>query len=368
MKRIGRIVLYLLGGMLVLVLAAAGISYISNRGLEPLPERTEVLTELDKARLAEAQQLKSEMGEQVWPGWGDSEIPLLVWNRDYSFLTVDSQLPPPWEPAAGDDYYGETYFRRPSEDPQNFAVQVGDQWVGSMATKGEMDAFIFEMIGDSVPEFLQPVVPYRLLIQSSEVQISALLHESFHAFQAQAAPRRLEAAEAVHSRGEAYWQIDEGQQADWEAEIGLLEQALAAESDAEARRLAGEFLAARSQRRAAPGLTSALIDYERQLEWEEGLAKYVELAIWRAAARAEGYQPRPELDEDPDFHSYQNYDQRWSQEVDQMARQASRPGETRFYYTGMAQAMLLDRLLPGWQARALEPDTWLEALLAEAAG
>lgn len=368
MKKIGRIVLYLLGGLLALLLVGAGISYLSNRGLQPLPEQTEILTPLDKARLAEAQQLKSELGEQVWPGWGEREIPLLVWNRDYSFLAGEIDPPPPWEPVPGDDFYGQTYYRRPSVDPQNFAEQVGDRWVGSMGTKGEMDAFVFEMIGESVPEPLQPVVPYRLLIQSSEVQISGLLHESFHAYQAMTAPRRLEAAEAVHGRGEAYWQVDEGQRANWEAEIALLEQALAAESEAETRRLAGEFLAARNQRRAAPELTSSLIDYERQLEWEEGLAKYVELAIWRAAAQDGQYQPRPELAEDPDFTGYQNFNRRWSQEVDQMVRQAGREGETRFYYTGMAQAMLLDRLLPGWHSRALEPDTWLEELLAEAAG
>jgi hypothetical protein len=49
-----------------------------------------------------------------------------------------------------------------------------------------------------------------------------------------------------------------------------------------------------------------------------------------------------------------------------MKRQAGREGEARFYYTGMAQAMLLDRLLPGWKTRALSRDIWLETLLAEA--
>jgi hypothetical protein len=32
----------------------------------------------------------------------------------------------------------------------------------------------------------------------------------------------------------------------------------------------------------------------------------------------------------------------------------------------MAQATLLDRLLPGWKARALSEGVWLETLLAEA--
>jgi len=32
----------------------------------------------------------------------------------------------------------------------------------------------------------------------------------------------------------------------------------------------------------------------------------------------------------------------------------------------MAQALLLDRLLPGWKSRAFEDDVWLENLLMEA--
>ena len=71
--------------------------------------------------------------------------------------------------------------------------------------------------------------------------------------------------------------------------------------------------------------------------------------------------------DDPDFKGYATFERRWSQEIGQMARQATREGEPRFYYTGMAQAMLLDRLLPGWKDRILSEDVWLETLLAEAA-
>ena len=51
---------------------------------------------------------------------------------------------------------------------------------------------------------------------------------------------------------------------------------------------------------------------------------------------------------------------------------SKREGETRFYYTGMAQAMLLDQLLrdrqqPTWKSMALSEDIWLEMLLTEAA-
>jgi hypothetical protein len=153
---------------------------------------------------------------------------------------------------------------------------------------------------------------------------------------------------------------------EWREEIDLLVGALEAGSDEEVTALARQFLERRALRRVAGGLSAALIDYERQLEWEEGLAKYVELAIWREAYNAGEYEPLPDVAGDPDFKAYGSFKQRWSQEIGQLRRQAAREGETRFYYTGMAQAMLLDRLLPGWKDRALSKDIWLEMLLAEA--
>jgi hypothetical protein len=38
-------------------------------------------------------------------------------------------------------------------------------------------------------------------------------------------------------------------------------------------------------------------------------------------------------------------------------------GEMRFYYSGMAQAVLLDSLLPSWNKRTHKPD-FLEELLS----
>lgn len=58
----------------------------------------------------------------------------------------------------------------------------------------------------------------------------------------------------------------------------------------------------------------------------------------------------------------------WSAQLDEVTRTAGREGETRFYYSGMAQAVLLDRLLPDWKERAFEPDSMLEDLLRDGVG
>jgi len=40
--------------------------------------------------------------------------------------------------------------------------------------------------------------------------------------------------------------------------------------------------------------------------------------------------------------------------------------EKRFYYSGMAQAFLLDRLSPGWKQQILSPGVFQEDLLRRA--
>jgi hypothetical protein len=373
-KRGFRVLALFAGGSLLLCAIVAALSAASNRSLPTGPGETDRLSSLDQARLAEALHLKQALGERVWPGWGRADIPVLIWIGDHSLLVGHPAPPAGWEPVPGDAFQGQPYYRRATGEPQNFAIRVGDRWVASMAAKWEVDAFMIEMIGDTLPPPLRPVFPYRLLIQPSEVQISGVLHESFHVYQAQVSPARLEEAEKAHSRGKQYWQVDAAMRQAWRLEIDLLASALEAESSQEAAALVRRFLDQRAQRRAAHGaahgaahdLDAALIDYERQLEWEEGLAKYVELATWREAYAATDYEPLPAMADDPDFGRYATFPRRWSQEIGQMKRQASREGETRFYYTGMAQAMLLDRLLPGWQERIWANGVWLETLLAEA--
>jgi hypothetical protein len=365
-KRGLRALAFAAGGMVLLCMVAAALSALSNRNLPTGPEVTDRLDPLDKARLAETLHLKQELGENVWPGWGKADIPVLLWMGDDAFLVGYPDPPAAWEPVPGDAFQGQVYFYRPANEPQNFAVRVGDRWVASMATKWETDAFVIEMIQSALPSPLKPLFPYRLLIQPSEVQMAGVLHESFHVYQAQIAPTRLGEAEEAHRNGERYWEVDAAMHEDWKQEIDMLARALKAGSDKEATALARQFLEQRERRRAAHGIGAVLIDYERQLEWEEGLAKYVELATWREAYSTGGYEPLLAMAGDPDFQGYATFGRHWSQEIGQMKRQAAREGETRFYYTGMAQAALLDRLLPGWKKQIWPDGVWLETLLAEA--
>ena len=132
--------------------------------------------------------------------------------------------------------------------------------------------------------------------------------------------------------------------------------ALRAPTDAAARESARAFLDTRRGRRQASRLSADLVAYERDLEWEEGLAKHVEIKFHEVAA-AHGWSGYPA---GAPF---------WQEELARVdGRLSERGGDYRFYLSGMAQARLLDRLAPGWTARALAEDVSLEELLAEAVG
>ena len=217
---------------------------------------------------------------------------------------------------------------------------------------------------------LNVIAPYRLMWKTimgdTETAIGALEHESFHAFQGALAPLRLAEAEAAN-RSESEYPWDNAALGEaWKHETGLLVEAIRASSNEEAAKLVRQFLAQRDERRATAELSQELRSYERQREWLEGLAKYAELSIQRIAAETPGYTPVTALGADPDFKAYTTREQYWSAQLGEVTRTAGRAGETRFYYSGMAQAVLLDRLLPGWKERAFEPDVTLEDLLREA--
>ncbi len=380
-RRMVIVALLIVPALCLLVLA---LSWLSNLGAPSEAQTADRLSELDKARLAEALHLRASLGDQVWPGWGAASIPSIVYNEAYAFLvglpdpddgwlTVPRrrQEGGPWERVPGDDFLGQPYYRQPlpaaGPTPQNFTVLVGDAWASSFMTRGWMLASLNRQVRDD----FSPLFPHwlftRQAVGGSDGYIAGLLHEAFHAHAGSVVPQRLAAAENAVRRSEpAYPWEDETLRADWQAELDLLRQALRAQSDAEAAELARQFVQQRATRRQAGGLSPSLVEYERWREWAEGLAKYAELAIWQAGYETPAYQPIASIEADSDFEGYAGFPRRWQNELNTLTRRAGDRGDGRFYYTGMAQAFLLDRLAPGWKTRAFEDGVWLDDLLAAA--
>jgi hypothetical protein len=357
--------LTIVAGIVISCIVLALIGYSSNQKLPTGPEITDRMDPLDKIRLAEALHLKAELGDQIWPGYASMDAPVIIWNEEYEFLFGVSEPPLDWELVPDDTFDGQPYFRRSAEDSQNFAVRVGDQWAASIFTKYLVDFGLISAIQGLLPPVIADVFPYRIFIQPSELQISTVQHEYFHVVQAELAFEKFAAADDIYGLGERYWPLDSEMQSAWKNEIDLLIKAVQTSNDGDAKELTRQFLAARDQRREDIGLDATLIDYERQFEWLEGTAKFAEMFSWQEASQNHGYISLPEMATDPDFKDYETFDSRWDQEMAQTRRQAREEGDVRFYYTGMLQAFLLDRLLPNWKDRIMEEGVYLEDLLRQ---
>jgi hypothetical protein len=147
--------------------------------------------------------------------------------------------------------------------------------------------------------------------------------------------------------------------------VALLQSALATSDGATRRDLVRQFLRKREERRRRFNLDQAQLDFERQTEWLEGLAKYAELESWRLAATS-GRRPLEEMRADPQFHGYSGYDAQWRTERMNMRIGLNVHGDMPFYYTGAMQARLLDTLRPGWKEGFVESERHLEEMLGEA--
>jgi hypothetical protein len=383
----GRIMLLAAGGLLGLCLLLAGVSALVNQSFPRRSPVVERLSEFDKARIAETIHLRQTLGAEVLPGWDQAKIPVILYNEEYAFL-IGVQDPPDgwvsvpsgrqagaaWERVPDDTALGEPYYRQPLMEgvgPQNFTTQIGEHYSANLMTLDWFRIALAEQFRADLPAPLKPVFPYKiatnLFMPGSDRWGTALLHEAAHAYQGILAGERLEAGEqAGQQRADRYPYEDEAFKEDWQTELNLLNEALRAGTDDEAHALAEDFLAQRSARRQRAGLPADLIDYERHREWVEGIGKYAEFSSYRLAATTPGYKPIESVASDPEFHGYQSYSQHWNNEVNQIRLMAGADGDGRFYYTGMAQAVLLDRLATGWKARLFEDDIWLEDLLAQA--
>ena len=383
-KRKRRIFITIILILTTLCLLLVAVSVLSNSLAPSASEVVDHLDDLQKAQIAEMLHLRRIVGSEIWSGFGQAEIPVIVWNESYAFLvglknpasgwrtvprgTLQGST---WETLLDDDFFGESYYRQPlpadGTNPQAFTVQVGEHWVASLQTKAWMLISFSEQIRQDFTSIFPHWAFARLSLGSTERYISpGLLHESFHAFQGLSAPERLEAGERANRQwADSYPWDDETFQENWQAELDILAQALRAESDLEIATLSRDFLSLRSARRTAANLTPAQIEFERRREWVEGLAKYTDIAAWQLAYTSD-YQPVAEILADPDFDNYESFPNYWKTELSNLTKRASDEGDGRFYYTGMAQAFLLDRLLPNWKERVFSQEIFLDELLTEA--
>lgn len=371
----------------VLVLVIALLSFFYNLTLSEKSEVTDRLTESQKAYIAETMNLQQKLGNLVWPSWGDISIPVIVYNEEYAFLVGHGEPPvgwykmpryehrgSEWVPLTNDSFFGETYYRQrltdPNITPENFTVKVGDGWVASMQTKEYAEVEFYNGFRNDLPPILKSIFPYKLfwnlIMGKAEYYIAGLAHEAFHAFQGTCAFEKLKQGEEVAFFSDQYPWFDDVNANGWVEEIDVLMKAYKADSYAETKGFAKQFLETRKQRRVEANLTDEQIGFEQKREWLEGLAKYAELLICIEAQLSSDYRPIKGISTNKDFKGYNSSVKRFQQQVQEVPRTAKRRGDSRFYYGGMLQAVILDILMPNWKEEALENEVYLDELLSKA--
>lgn len=384
MKKIFRAILKTIKWTLLVIVVLAIISAVYNLTLPEHSEITEHLSEKEKAYIAETMNLRQNLGSEVWPGWGDLHIPAIVYNEEYAFL-IGYPNPPAgwykmpveefrgtdWKIVESDDFFGETYYRQelpnPEITPENFTVKVGDRWVTTMQTKEYGAVAFYKGFKNELPPVLNAIFPYKIfwnmLMGKAENYIGGMAHEAFHAYQGTIVPERLTESEYASRLSSDYpWENPKNAEK-WIEETNLLLAAYHAQSIDEAKQLATQFTNKRRERRANAKLPDEMIEYEQKREWLEGLAKYAELKIGLCAEENKTYSSFAAIKEVSGFKSYENRTGYFNKQIDEVIRTAKRSGESRFYYVGMLQAVLLDRLMPEWKSVAFDKDVYLEDLL-----
>ncbi len=312
----------------------------------------------DKAQLTEFHRLKKRYGSLLWPGFGEASVPLIQYNEQFEFLIGHPNPPPAWTPVENDAYNGNPYYRRIITDPEAFAVPVGDSWAGSLDTLVHMNRSMKKQLKEKIPpEKLTPAM-LRMMEVTSAYHIVALIHEAFHAYLATQEPKRFLEAQKMYALEKFYPFEDETFINGWNEEGSWLASAVRAQE--EAKRLASieRFLDVRKKRRAASSLSDELIELERRLEWLEGLAKYVEIQFAELGSSQQG---------EAKSKDYQVVRNRLQADFSFRIRNlGSLDGDLRFYLSGAAQAMILDKVSLGWKKTIMnQSHIGLEDLLVD---
>ena len=355
MKKILRIFLYGVLLLFVILLIQFAYNEYQVHRLDRSYE-SETLSEKDQATIRELGILKGKYGSDIWPGFDEAPIPVILFNDRHEFIAgIDSAFQA-WSRAGVIQNSDRIYFRRKAQDPQAFAVQTEKGWAGRFSTLDYLNRDILTRLRRELPAPVNRLMPSQMITKSNDYHVVALVHEMFHAFQAIHSGKKFERSNAL-----AHWADRYPYQRDsidhlFTREGQCLYNALKADKRKKKLEWGQKFLRFRKQRRKL--LSGKMIAFEKRYEWLEGLAKYAEMEAYRTALSHNG-----QLE-----FSYDEEMPHWETDMKNLNDLGNVDGSTRFYLSGMAQARLLDQIAAHWKSRIMKEQVYQEHLIAEWAG
>jgi len=308
-----------------LAVAAAG----ACRAQEPPPALLARLAAIDSAVV----RVGAAHPDAIWPGFRPDTVPVLYVVPDQGTLLLDWPAPEPpagFTPVAGVAHAG---------------------WQGAAARSAASTSA--SLAGRSAAQVVvSPDATDALLFGTT-------VHEAFHVFARSRARQGRRFGSGENSfLVSSYPVFDARNEAAFALEGRLLARALAAPTTAAAREAAQEFVAAREARQRR--LASEFADFETQTELNEGLAEYALVRVLQLAESDPALPWRADAAGEIRRHT---------DRLDSLTANVRQSLRFRFYATGPAMGLLLDRLAgPAWRATLERDDLTLQEALAEASG
>ena len=377
--RIARILALIFG--LVFLVPLRAPTRAASKEPEEARAQPSVALRVDPLLIAEAAEvwgLIASPNNPVWPGWDASSTPLLFYLPGEQDVLINHPRPPQgFVPYDGPVQFPHSrIFVKDGPtlvdlDGQNTSKDVeGIQTLVVADTLSNLRAQVSGRLEDTRPtaEKIQEL-SFSSLATDPYEQLGFVVHEAFHVFQDRQ-PAHKSADEWLLL---SYPVLSVQNNVGFALEGSALSEALHAKDDEGLRRAAVRWLAVRKDRRAS--LPQKAIEYEDGTEYEEGLATYTEYRLFQVLERR---QAAPAMTWAQGFAGYANLQPQRENLISQMVQNMSgtvrvnndpygtAPLRRRLYFSGMAAAVMLDRLSPDWKNRIFSPDASLTSLVEEA--
>lgn len=289
----------------------------------------------DRVRLAEARRLARAIQDSIWPGWSSAPFAVLLVADSMEFLV--------WHPRPSADFQRVEYDSLLASDVLVRPRTLAPQFLATFPAVGGVSTIV---VG-------QP----KNTGKGSTAWVLTLLHEHFHQLQ-MSHPRYYAGVDSLQlARGDqtGMWMLNYPFPYDSVAiqrPFSAMGQALAAALDPSAAPSAEALQRYAAARRELLGALAR--DDVRYLDfqlWQEGVARYVEYACARMAARA--HTPGAAFAALPDYVPYADAASVLRDSLLRQLRTADLGARRRvsFYPVGAGAALLLDRTTPQWKGR-----------------
>lgn len=327
------------------------VSAHAARAQQPPPR----LPEADRVRIAEAFRLARSLSGRVWKDWDRAPFATLLVTPEHEFLIRHPRPSKEFTRAGYDPLLeSEVYFRKRVFGPSLLATFPA---VGGVPTI---------VIGQAENTSKKSSTPW----------VVTMLHEHFHQLQS-SRPDYYAAVDALNlARGDrtGMWMLnyafpysapDVGRQFD--AMSRLLAEALRAKRGADLRGKVSAYLDAR--RRFAALLSPDDYRYFSFQVWQEGVSRYTEYRVAELAAKH--YRPSRAFRRLPDFKPFRAVADETLSNLLRELRTLRLDGDdykrVAFYPLGAGEALLLDRVSPGWKDSYFSDKFYVEKYFGGAA-